>query len=155
MFINEFNQSEHVSVERFRTVPSEARNVEICLSDNDKISRGEFVRHLLIHISNVYEDRIIKPSDVLCFDFYGRTLSLKISKIHTLPSVDLAESMQNISLDEQFFRISSSTTWSIKNHMDQDSFVYPVSSVGGLSDIYEKLINIVQKMSYKSKHCCY
>lgn len=134
-------------------MPSEARNIEIRLSSNDKIPDGEFIRHLSTHISNMYEERIIKPTDFLCFDFYGRSLSLEISKIHTYPNVSLDEQMQSMHLNEQFFHISSSTTWSIKNDFNKHNVLYPVSNVGGLSDVYEKVMNIIQKSKYKSKHC--
>lgn len=151
---NEFNHVQHVSVERFKTSPNEAQNIEIHLSNSDQLPTDkEFKRHLLIHISNKYEGQIIKLSDSLCFDFYGRNLILKIFKIHTFPSVEINEQMKNLNLNnEEFFHISSSTTWNIKNDHNEDNIVYPISNVGGLSDVYEKVMNIVQKRKHQSKH---
>jgi len=149
---DELDQLEHVSVERFKIPPSEARNIEIRLSNNDQLPDGEFIRHLLTHISNKYEGRIIKPSDFLCFDFYGRSLILEVSKICTFPNVELSEQMQSMNInDEQFYHISCSTTWNIKDHLDKVNITYPISNVGGLDDIYEKIMNVIQKLKYQSK----
>jgi len=60
--------------------------------------------------------------------------------------------MQNVNLNEQFFHISSSTTWSVQNNMTKQNVVYPISNVGGLTDVYEKIMNIIQKTKYKGKH---
>lgn len=148
---DEFCHLEHISVERFKNIPAEARNVEVRLIGDIQTANSEFVRHLLTHISNEYEGRIIKPSDFLCFDFYGRTLTLQVFKVHTYPT-EIHEQMQNISInDEQFFHISSSTSWSIQNTVIQNKIVYPISNVGGLSEVYEKVMNIVQKTKYRSK----
>jgi hypothetical protein len=109
---DELDQLEYVSVERFKIPPSEAQNIEIRLSDDNQLPDGEFIQHLLTHISNKYEGRIIKPSDFLCFDFYGRNLTLEVSKICTFPNVDLNEQMQTMNINnEQFYHISGSTTW--------------------------------------------
>lgn len=149
---NEFNHLQHVSVERLKTSPLEAQNIEIQLSSNDQLPTDkEFERHLLIHISNKYEGQIIKLSDSLCFDFYGRNLILKIFKIRTLPSVEINEQMKNLNLNEEFFHTSSSTTWNIKNDHNEDNIMYPMSNVGGLSGVYEKIMNIVQKRKHQSK----
>jgi len=153
VLLDEFNQIEHISVERFNTLPNEAKNIEICLSSDDQLPDGEFKRHLLTHISNEYEGRIIKLSDFLCFDFYGRSLTLKVSKVHTFPNAELSEQIKNLNInDEQFFHISSSTTWSIKNDRNENNDVkYPISNVGGLSNVYEKVMNIIQKTNHQSK----
>jgi len=149
---DELDKLEHVIVERFKIPPSEARNIEIRLSNNDHLPDGEFVRHLLTHISNKYEGRIIKLSDFLCFDFYGRSLVLEVSKICTFSNVGLKEQMENMNInDEQFYHISSSTSWNIKNYFDKDNLTYPVSNVGGLCHIYEKVMNIIQNSKYQSK----
>lgn len=153
---DELDQLEHISVERFRIPPSEAKMIEIRLSTKDRIPDEEFIRHLSIHISNTYEGRIIKPSDFLCFEFYGRSLTLEVSKIHTFQTVGLDESMQNMNInDEQFYHISSSTTWNIKNHLDKTTLTYPISNVGGLDHIYEKIMNVIQKSKYQSKLVLY
>lgn len=142
-----------MSVEHFKIPPSEAQHIELRLSEDHEIPDGEFVRHLLTHISNRYEGRIIKPSDYLCFEFYGRNLSLEVLEIRTFPYTELNEQMKSMNLDDdQFVHISSSTTWSIKSDFDKNDITYPVSDVGGLSDIYEKVMNIVQKTKYQSKH---
>jgi len=149
---NELDQLEHVSVERFKIPPSEAQNIEICLSNNDQLPDGEFTRHLLAHISTTYEGRIIKLSDFLCFDFYGRSLVLKVSKICTFPNAGLNEQMQTMNInDEQFYHISCSTTWNIKDHVDKVNINYPISDVGGLCDIYHKVMNVIQKSKYQGK----
>jgi len=143
---DELDQLNHVSVERFKIPPSEARNIEIRLSNNDQLPDGEFIRHLLIHLSNKYEGRIIKPSDFLCFDFYGRSLVLEVSRICTFPNAGLNEQMQTMNINgEQFYHISCSTTWNIKDHVDKVNITYPISDVGGLCDIYEKVMNVIQK----------
>ncbi|KAE9537179.1 hypothetical protein AGLY_006202 [Aphis glycines] len=148
---DELDQLEHVSVERFKIPPSEAQSIEIRLSNNDQLPDGEFIRHLLTHISNKYEGRIIKPSDFLCFDFYGRSLVLEVSKICTFPNVDLNKQMQTMNINnEQFYHISSSTTWNIINHLNEDNITYPLSNVGGLSNIYEKIMNVIQKSKYQN-----
>lgn len=154
VFTEKFNRSEHITIERFKIVPNEAQNIEIILSTDVQLPDKEFVRHLLTHVSNKYEGQIINPSDLLSFEFYGRSLSLQVFKIHTFPCVRLDEQLQNINIndDERYYHISSSTTWSIKNDFNEDNVNYPISSVGGLSDIYEKVINIVQKSKYQSKH---
>jgi len=149
---DELDQLEHVSVERFKIPLSEARNIEICLSNNDQLPDGEFIRHLLTHIPTKYEGRIIKPSDFLCFEFYGRNLVLEVSKICTFPTIGLNEQMQTMSINnEQFYHISCSTTWNIKDHLDKVNTTYPISNVGGLSDIYEKVMNVIQTLKYQSK----
>lgn len=118
----------------------------------DQLPSAEYVRHLLTHISIEYEGRIIKSSDFLCFEFYGRNISIPVSFIHTYPNNGLEEQMKNMNInDEQFFHISSSTTWNIKEDPKENNDIYPVSNIGGLSEIYEKVINIVQKTKYQSK----
>lgn len=153
MLKEELDQLEHVSVERFKIPPSEAQHIEIRLPKEHEIPNGEFVQHLLTHISNRYEGQIIKPSDYLCFEFYGRNLSLEVFEIRTFPYTEINEQMQNMNLDDkQFYHISSSTTWSIKSELDENDIAYPISDVGGLSEVYEKIMNIVQKTKYQSKH---
>lgn len=148
----ELDQLKHVSVEQFKVPPSEARNIEIRLSNNDQLPDEEFIRHLLTHISNKYEGRIIKPTDFLCFDFYGRSLVLEVSKISSFPNAGLNEQMQNMNInDEQFYHISCSTTWNLKDHVDKVNINYPISDVGGLCDIYEKVMNIIQKSNCQGK----
>lgn len=149
---DEFCHVEHISVERFINVPAEAQNIELILKDDIQlVTDGEFIRHLLTHISNEYEGRIIKPKDYICFDFYGHSLSLQVFRIDIFPN-GITEQLQNISLtDEKFFHISSSTSWSIQNTIVHNKIVYPISNVGGLSDVYEKVMNIVQKTQYRSK----
>lgn len=150
---DELDQLEHVSVEHFKSPPREARHIELRLSREHEIPDGEFVRHLLTHISNRYEGRMIKPSDCLSFEFYARNLSLEVFEIRTFPDAELDEQMQNMKLDgDQFVHISSSTTWSILSDFDKNDIVYPISDVGGLSEVYEKVMNIVQKTKYQSKH---
>lgn len=153
--MDELEQLEHVSVERFTVLPSEAHNIEIRLKDGNQLPDGEFERHLLIHISNKYEGRMIKQTDFLCFEFYGRSLFIEMTKINNFPSIDLNDKMQNMSINnEQFFHISSSTTWSIQNnHRNNDKNMYPFSNVGGLSDIYERIMNTIQSTKYQSKQC--
>lgn len=147
--MNEFNQLEHISVEHFRIPPYEARHIEVQPSKDYHLPDAEFVRQLLVHVSNEYEGRIIKPCDFLCFDFYGRCLTLEISKVHTFPHINLTEQMQSMNLnDEQFFHISSSTTWSMNNKFNKDEESYPISNIGGFYDIYEKIMNLVQKTKH-------
>lgn len=150
---DEFDKLVHVSVERFTIPPSEAQSIEICLRDCDQLPDGEFERHLLIHISNTYEGRIIKQTDFLCFEFFGRSLNIEVSKISTFQNIELHDKMQSMNINEDhFFHISSSTTWIIKNNRINDKIMYPLSNVGGLSDIYEKIMNTVQNTKYRSKH---
>lgn len=152
---DELNQSECISVERFKNEPSEAQQVEISLSTYIRLLSKEFVRHLLTHISNTYEGRIIKCSDLLCFEFYGRNLSLEICKIQTFANIGLDEQLENMNInddEEQYFHISSSTTWSIENDSNEDNVNYPLSNVGGLSDIYEKVIETIEKSKNQSKY---
>lgn len=156
MLLNEFDELQHISVERFKNAPSEAQNIELILSNSDLIPGGEYKSHLLTHISTIYEGRIIEPSNFLCFDFYGRSLTLKVSKILTYPNDRLDEQMKKINLnDEQFYHISSSTTWCIINDVKENNVVYPVTNVGGLSDVYEKIMNIIQKTKFQSMCCNY
>lgn len=117
----------------------------------DQLPNAEYIRHLLTHISIEYEGRIIKQSDFLCFEFYGRDISIPISLIHTYPNIELEEQMKNMNInEEQFFHISSSTTWNIKDDPKENIDIYPVSNIGGLTDIYEKVMNILQKTKYQS-----
>jgi hypothetical protein len=39
----------------------------------------------------------------------------------------------------------------IINDLNKNNITYPVSNVGGLSNIYEKVINVIQKSKYQSK----
>lgn len=135
-------------------MPSEARHIVVSLSTDVSLPNKEFVRHLLTHISNTYEGRIIKRSDLLCIEFYGRNLSLEVCKIQTFPNIGLDEQLQNMNInddEERYFHISSSTTWSIENDPNEDIVNYPLSNVGGLSDVYENVIDIIQKSKYHSK----
>lgn len=151
--MDELGQLEHVSIERFTVPPSEAHDVEIRLADGDQLPDGEFERHLLTHVSNTYEGRFIKRTDFLCFEFYGRSLFIQVSKINTFPNIELHDKMQNMNLnDELFFHISSSTTWSITNNHSNDNIPYPLSDVGGLTDVYEKIMKTIQNTKYQSKH---
>ncbi|XP_025424220.1 spermatogenesis-associated protein 5-like isoform X3 [Sipha flava] len=152
VLMDELEQLEHVSVERFTVLPSEAHDIEIRLKDSDQLPDGEFERHLLTHISNKYEGRIIKQTDFLCFEFYGRSLFIEITKINTFPNIELNHKMQSMSINnEQFFHISSSTTWSIQNnHSNNDKNMYPFSNVGGLSNIYERIMNTIQSTKYQN-----
>lgn len=155
--INELSRLEHVSVERFQIPPCEAKNIEINLDHNNQLPKPlakDYLKHLLTHISNKYEGRIIKLSDFLCFEFYGRNLIIKILKVHVYSvNQEIHEKMEKLNLNEDnFFHISSSTSWSIVNHRKKMGIsVYPVSHVGGLSDVYTKIMNIIEKTNNKSK----
>ena len=60
--------------------------------------------------------------------------------------------MQTMNInDEQFYHISCSTTWNIINHLDKDNITFPISNVGGLSNIYEKIMNVIQKSKFQRK----
>lgn len=146
VLISEFEKQEHVSVERFTVPPSEAQHIEIVLTQDDQLPDGEFIKQLLLYASNKYEGRIIKRSDFLCFDFYGRSLSLKISKVQTFPNGGgIEKQMENINLNDSFYHISSSTTWSIKGDNIKSKTIYPISDIGGINNLYEKIMTIIQK----------
>ncbi|XP_050423039.1 ribosome biogenesis protein SPATA5 [Adelges cooleyi] len=154
VLISEFEKQEHVSVERFTVPPSEAQHIEIVLTQDDQLPDGEFIKQLLLYASNKYEGRTIKRSDFLCFDFYGRSLSLKISKVQTFPNGGgIEKQMENINLNDSFYHISSSTTWSIKGDNIKSKTIYPISDIGGINNLYEKIMTIIQKTNCHRNHC--
>lgn len=147
---------EHISVERFQIPPREAKSIEIRLDCDNQLPNPlsrDYLHHLLTSISNRYEGRIIKLSDFLCFEFYGRTLNIEVHKVHVYPITgEIYEQMDNLSLNNEiFFHISSSTSWSILKDSNKNNIVYPIAHVGGLSDVYTKIMNIIQKTDHQSK----
>lgn len=150
---NEFEGEERVKVERFKVMPSVAQHIEVGLSGNGPRPDKEFLDHLMTHASNAYEGRIVKPFDCLCFSFYARKLILEVCNIRSYPNSDIEKLMNDISLnDKHFYLISSSTTWSLKAENVNHNVLYPITNIGGLFDIYDKVINIASKTKCQSEY---
>ncbi|XP_050542407.1 ribosome biogenesis protein SPATA5-like [Daktulosphaira vitifoliae] len=154
VLVNEFDQLEHVSIERFSIPPSEAQHIEVELTKYDLLPPdGEFKKQLLLHISNKYEGRIIKQSDFLCFDFYGRSFSLKVYEIQIFPCHNLEEQIKSLNLNNNFYHISSSTTWSIKSNVTINKTPFPLENIGGISYLFDKIIKIIETTKHYQNHC--
>lgn len=150
---NEFGGVERVTVERFKITPGLAQHIEVCMSDNDPRPDKEFLNHLMIHVANTVKGQIIKPLDSLCFSFYARKITLEICYIQPYPNDDIENLMNDISLkDTQYFYISSCTTWSLKAENDNHNGFYPTTNMGGLFDVYDKVMNIASKTKYQCEY---
>lgn len=150
---NEFGGVERVMVESFKVAPGTAKHIEVCLSGNGSKPDKEFLDHLMIHVANTIERQFIKPCDILYFSFYAREVTLEICNIHPYSDDDIENLMNNISLNnEQYFYISPSTTWSLKAENDNHNGFYPITNMGGLFDIYDKVMNIASKTKYQGEY---